>query len=99
MTAAYAKIDPFGEVTVTYAFDSGPVTPIGINLPNDQAVREKYGSKSVSLANIIEAGIEATPTTSRAEFAWDAAEIKRAEKWQALTSDLLTNMHEVIGHA
>ena len=30
--------------------DSGPVTPVGINLPNDQAIREKYGSKSVALA-------------------------------------------------
>ena len=29
--------------------DSGPVTPVGINLPNDQAIREQYGSKSVSL--------------------------------------------------
>ena len=35
--------------------DSGPVTPIGINLPNDQAIREKYGSKSVSLSNVNEA--------------------------------------------
>ena len=29
--------------------DSGPITPVGINLPNDQDIREKYGSKSVSL--------------------------------------------------
>src|SRR5712691_13547689 len=35
--------------------DSGPVTPVGINLPNDQTICEKYGSKSVSLANINEA--------------------------------------------
>ena len=35
--------------------DSGPVTPIGINLPNDQAIREKYGSKSVALSNVNEA--------------------------------------------
>ena len=35
--------------------DSGPVTPIGINLPNDQSVREQYGSKSVSLSNVNEA--------------------------------------------
>ena len=35
--------------------DSGPITPIGINLPNDQAIREQYGSKSVSLSNVIEA--------------------------------------------
>ncbi len=30
--------------------DSGPVTPIGINLPNARDIRERYGSKSVSLA-------------------------------------------------
>ena len=35
--------------------DSGPVTPVGINLPNDQAIREEYGSKSVSLSNVTEA--------------------------------------------
>src|SRR6185436_3647670 len=35
--------------------DSGPLTPIGINLPNDQAIREQYGSKSVSLSNVNEA--------------------------------------------
>ncbi len=35
--------------------DSGPVTPVGINLPNDQHVREQYGSKSVSLSNVSEA--------------------------------------------
>jgi dipeptidyl-peptidase-3 len=35
--------------------DSGPITPIGINLPNDQQIREKYGSKSVSLSNVTEA--------------------------------------------
>ena len=29
--------------------DSGPITPIGVNLPNDQRIREQYGSKSVSL--------------------------------------------------
>mgnify|MGYP001611434971 FL=1 len=79
--------------------DCGPVTPIGINLPNDQAVREQHGSKSVSLANIVEAYAQSTPSGARAEFAWDTAESARAEKWVALTGDLLTNMHEVIGHA
>ena len=32
--------------------DAGPMTPIGINLPNDQRIREKHGSKSVSLSNV-----------------------------------------------
>ena len=41
--------------------DSGPVTPIGINLPNDQFIREAHGSKSVSLSNVNEAHDKATP--------------------------------------
>jgi dipeptidyl-peptidase-3 len=79
--------------------DSGPVTPIGINLPNDQTVREQHGSKSVSLANINEAYDKSTPASFRREFAWDEAEAARAEKWNALAGELTTNMHEVIGHA
>lgn len=79
--------------------DTGPVTPIGINLPNDQKVREEYGSKSVSLSNIIEAGDKAQPTTLRSEFAWEPEQVERAKKWGSLASELLVNMHEVIGHA
>ena len=41
--------------------DSGPVTPVGINLPNDQSVRERYGSKSVSLSNVSRAYELSTP--------------------------------------
>ena len=41
--------------------DSGPMTAVGINLPNDQAIREQYGSKSVSLANVSEAYERSTP--------------------------------------
>jgi len=79
--------------------DSGPVTPIGINLPNDQSVREEYGSKSVSLSNVVEAYDRSNPSTYRREFTWDEAEAVRSETWGSLASDLHTNMHEVIGHA
>jgi dipeptidyl-peptidase-3 len=79
--------------------DCGPVTPIGINLPNDQSVREQFGSKSVSLSNVIEAGDKATPTAFRKEFSWSDEEAARAEKWSTLANELLVNMHEVIGHA
>jgi len=79
--------------------DSGPVTPIGINLPNDQAIREAHGSKSVSLSNVIEANDKATPTTMRSEFAWSPDEAARAQKWAAFAGELHTDMHEVIGHA
>jgi dipeptidyl-peptidase-3 len=79
--------------------ESGPVTPIGINLPNDQAVREQYGSKSVSLANVTEAYDKSTIPAFRNEFAWAPEEVERAGKWSAFSGELHTNMHEVIGHA
>lgn len=79
--------------------DSGPITPVGINLPNDQAIRERYGSKSVSLSNINEAYDKSTPEGMRSEFAWDEAEVARAKAWSAFASELATDMHEVIGHA
>jgi dipeptidyl-peptidase III len=78
--------------------DSGPVTPIGINLPNDQTIRETYGSKSVSLSNANEAYDKSTLPEFRREFAWSEAEAERAEKWSSFASELTTNMHEVIGH-
>ena len=79
--------------------DAGPVTPIGINLPNDQTVREQHGSKSISLSNVIEAYERSRPGAYRSEFTWDEAEAARAERWGALAGDMTTNMHEVIGHA
>jgi dipeptidyl-peptidase-3 len=77
---------------------AGPVTPVGINLPNDQQVRERYGSKSVTLSNVIEAHEEATPHGFRSEFSWTPEETTRAEKWAAFVGELHTCMHEVIGH-
>ena len=79
--------------------DSGPITPIGINLPNDQTVREQYGSKSISLSNVVEAYDLSRPPAYLAEFTWDEAELARAEQWGSLAGDLTVNMHEVIGHA
>jgi dipeptidyl-peptidase III len=78
--------------------DSGPVTPIGINLPNDQAIRETYGSKSVSLSNVAEAYDKSTPASFRREFAWSDEEAERAEQWASYASELTTNIHEVLGH-
>ncbi len=79
--------------------DSGPITPVGINLPNDQKVREEHGSKSVSLSNVTEAYDKSTVPALRQEFAWAPEEVTRAAKWSAFAGELHTNMHEVIGHA
>ena len=83
---------------VVEAGDSGPITPIGVNLPNDQRIREEYGSKSVSLSNVLEAYERALPDSYRQEFAWDAAEVERAKRWGAFASELTTEIHEVLGH-
>jgi dipeptidyl-peptidase-3 len=78
--------------------DSGPVTPVGINLPNDQSIRETYGSKSVSLSNVNEAYDRSLLPEFRTEFSWSREEVERATKWSAFAGELTTNMHEVIGH-
>jgi dipeptidyl-peptidase-3 len=78
--------------------DSGPVTPIGINLPNDQTIREHHGSKSVSLSNANQAYDKSTLPEFRREFAWSLEEADRAEKWSALAGEITTDLHEVIGH-
>ena len=79
--------------------DAGPITPIGINLPNDENVREKQGSKSVSLSNVYEANDKATPEGLRNEFTWDAGESERAARFGFVANELHTELHEVVGHA
>jgi dipeptidyl-peptidase-3 len=83
---------------VVEAGDSAPMTPIGINLPNDQAIREVHGSKSVSLSNIFEAYNKSTPSSLREEFSWSPDEAARAERWGDFAAELSTNLHEIIGH-
>ena len=78
--------------------DAGPVTAIGINLPNDQRIRERHGSKSVSLANINQAYDKSQLPAYRREFCWSEEEVARAEKWGSVASEALTGIHEVLGH-
>jgi dipeptidyl-peptidase III len=78
--------------------EAGPLTAIGINLPNDQRIRERYGSKSVTIANINEAYDKAQLPAYRSEFCWDADEVARAERFGALASEVTTAIHEVLGH-
>jgi dipeptidyl-peptidase-3 len=79
--------------------DSGPITPIGINLPNDEQIRERYGSKSVALANVTEAYDKSTPEGLTSEFTWDDAETERSKRFRSMSDELHTELHEVLGHA
>lgn len=78
--------------------DASPSTPIGINLPNADWIREK-GSKSVSLGNIIDAYNSAGASGFTEEFAYTEEEIERAKEHGKLAAKLHTALHEVVGHA
>jgi dipeptidyl-peptidase-3 len=79
--------------------DASPSTPIGVNLPNSNPLRVKYGSKSVSLGNIITAYANAEGEGILKEFALTQEEIERAENHGQLAGKIHTALHEVIGHA
>lgn len=79
--------------------DASPSTPIGVNLPNNNWIREEHGSKSVSLGNIISAYDKAGGTGMLSEFAHDEEEIARVKEYGSLAGKMHTSLHEVIGHA
>lgn len=79
---------------------SAQSTPIGINLPNANWIRQKHGSKSVSLGNIVHSyNIVGAKSPLLKEFAENDKQIERAKLYGSLAGDLHTDMHEVIGHA
>jgi dipeptidyl-peptidase-3 len=79
--------------------DCAPSTPIGVNLPNSNWIREQYGSKSVSLNNIENAYGKAGGALATAEFANDPEEVSNAAKYAEACGKMHTALHEVIGHA
>jgi len=74
------------------------VTTIGDNLPNENEIHEKYGSKNFLFMGSKRALEEANGKTLNVEFGADPAQIERADKYGTEASDLLVAMHEVIGH-
>ena len=79
--------------------DCHPATPIGINLPNAEWIRERYGSKSVTLDNITYAyDMAASSSGVLDEFAASDEEIQLASEFGSLGSSLHTDLHECLGH-
>lgn len=90
----YKTINVAGE-----AGDASPSTPIGVNLPNNNWIRQQHGSKSVSLGNIVGAYNNAGGTGRLKEFAHDQEEIDLEIKYGQVADKLHTALHEVVGHA
>ncbi len=96
-----AEVKGISYKVVTVAGESGdasPATPIGVNLPNADWIRE-MGSKSVSLGNIIAAYSNANGPGILQEFAHDEEEIRLSKEYGSIGDKMHTALHEVIGHA
>lgn len=85
--------------TASESGDASPSTPIGVNIPNNNWIREEHGSKSVSLGNIISAYDKAGGKGLVDEFAYSDEEKRLAQQHSYLAGKLHTALHEVIGHA
>ena len=81
------------------AGDCYPATPIGINLPNANWIRKEYGSKSVTIDNLMHAYNEAAKGNGfNEEFMIDDEIRAISDKYGAMCGDLHTDLHECVGH-
>ena len=81
------------------AGDCYPATPIGINLPNANWIRKEYGSKSVTIDNLMHAYNEAAKGNGfNEEFMIDDKIRELYSKYGAMCGDLHTDLHECVGH-
>jgi len=79
--------------------DLYPSSAIGINLPNSNWIREKYGSKSVTISNLTHAyNIAAKGSGMREEFVIDDATRQLLDRYGDNCDDLHTDLHECLGH-
>ena len=79
--------------------DEYPSTAIGINLPNADWIRARYGSKSITISNITEAYNKAAHGNGfREEFIKDSKILDLIEKYGDACDDLHTDLHECLGH-
>jgi dipeptidyl-peptidase-3 len=74
------------------------VTTIGDNLPNENEIHEKDGSKNFLFTGTQRALDEATGHASLREFAAGPADIERNAKYGTEAQGMMTALHEVIGH-
>ncbi|HMG15441.1 MAG TPA: hypothetical protein VK590_08350, partial [Saprospiraceae bacterium] len=91
---SYKVVDVAGE-----SGDAAPLTPIGVNVPNSEWIRQLYGSKSVSLGNIITAYGFSSGKGVYNEFSPSPEATARFKQYGSLCEEMHTALHEVIGHA
>ena len=79
--------------------DEYPSTAIGINLPNADWIRARYGSKSITITNFTHAYDEAAKKSGFLdEFVCDDATRQMIRQYGSLCDELHTDLHECLGH-
>ncbi|MBI1851554.1 MAG: peptidase M49 [Planctomycetes bacterium] len=78
--------------------DAGPISWAGINLPNEQEIRQNHGSKSILLWNVMGAADTVNASRLRDEFIASDAERNADALYGSTASNLKVALHEVIGH-
>jgi dipeptidyl-peptidase III len=73
------------------------VTTIGDNLPNEEEIHQKYGTKNFLFLGSSHA-LSAAASGAIDEFSASPEEAQRGKKYGEEAEDMLTAMHEVIGH-
>lgn len=100
----FKKEEPVGisASVVNVAILSGdcyPSSPIGVNLPNADWIRNQYGSKSISIENIHHAYDEVSKESGLLDaFIKDKDTLLMVKEYGHLTDRLHTDMHECLGH-
>jgi dipeptidyl-peptidase-3 len=74
------------------------VTTVGDNLPNENQIHEQYGTKNFLFTGSSRTLNQAAGSSVVEEFAASSEEIARDKKYGDEAEDLLTALHEVIGH-
>ncbi|MSV29942.1 MAG: peptidase M49 [Bryobacterales bacterium] len=74
------------------------VTTIGDNLPNENEIHQKYGTKSFLFTGSMRSLNRAAGYSSLQEFASSEDETAIGRKHGEEAEDLMTAMHEIIGH-
>ncbi len=74
------------------------ITTIGDNLPNENEIHEKYGTKNFFFTAATRAFARAAGTASLEEFAASPEEVRIVKQYGEEADRLMTALHEVVGH-
>lgn len=77
---------------------AGPLCWAGVNLPNNQKIREEHGSKSIYVSNVTYASRNAFAKRMLQEFIEDENDRKMLLETSDIRSPVTVTLHEIVGH-